>query len=253
MGTAATYLYAVTRRHAALDLPGARGVADEQLRMVDDDAELACVVGSVDLDEFGEAALARNLEDIAWLERVARRHDAVVRAVAEQTATVPLRLGVICHDDESARQALRDLGSRARELLERIEGREEWGLKLYAAPEAQAASPDPPPSGTAYLQRRKLALAERDQVAEQAQRDAEAIYGRLAEQAHAARRHRPQDQRLTGSPTPMVLNAAFLVDRTDRDAFRAVADELAVGRSADTFVVTGPWPPYSFASLEEEQ
>jgi hypothetical protein len=251
MGAAATYLYAVTRRGAPLQLAGTRGITDEPLRVVDE-AALACVVGSVDLDEFGEAALIRNLEDLAWLERVARRHDAVVREVAAQTATVPLRLAVICHDDESARHHLRDLGDRASQVLDRIEGREEWGLKLYAAPERQADSPDIPQSGTDYLQRRKQALAERDQVAEQARRDADAVYGRLAEYAHAARRYRPQDQRLTRAATPMMLNAAFLVDRAGHDDFRAAADELAAGRAPGAFVVTGPWPPYSFASLEEK-
>lgn len=251
MGAVATYLYAVTRRGVPLQLAGARGIADEPLRVLDE-AELACVVGSVDLDEFDEAALIRNLEDVAWLERVARRHDAVVREVAAQTATVPLRLAVICHGDDSARHRLRDLGNRAREVLDRIEGREEWGLKLYASPGPEAASPDVPQSGTAYLQRRKQALAEREQVAERARRDADAVYGRLAEYAHAARRHRLHDQRLTGAATPMMLNAAFLVDRAGRDTFRAVADEMAAKRAPGTFVVTGPWPPYSFASLEEE-
>lgn len=251
MGAAATYLYAVTRRGAPLELPDVQGVANEPLRVVYD-AELACVVGSVDLDEFGEAALARNLEDLAWLERVARRHDAVVRAVAASTATVPLRLAVICNDDDSARHRLRDLGHRARELLNRIEGREEWGVKLYAPPAPQAVSSEVPQSGTAYLQRRKQALSEREQVGERAHRDADDLYDKLAAHARDARRHRPQDQRLTGSPTPMVLNAAFLVDRADRDAFRAVADELAADRPPGTLVITGPWPPYSFASLEEQ-
>jgi hypothetical protein len=230
-----------------------RGVADEPLRIVEDE-DLACVVGSVPLDEFGEEALVRNLESLAWLERVARRHDAVVRAVAEQNAAVPLRLAVICSDDGSAQARVRTLGTRAVELLDRIEGREEWGVKLFAAvgPGEPGAVTDPPASGTAYLQRRRQALAEREGAATEARRDADVVYERLAGSAVAARRHRLQDQRLTGSALPMVLNAAFLVERAQRDAFRTVVDELADGREPDTFVLTGPWPPYSFASLEEE-
>jgi hypothetical protein len=50
----------------------------------------------------------------------------------------------------------------------------------------------------------------------------------------------------------MVLNAAFLVDRDVHADFHTLASELAAQRSPDSVVVTGPWPPYSFTSLEDE-
>lgn len=249
--SAATYLYAITRRDAAVDVGEVTGVDGEPVRvlLVDD---LACVVGSVRLDEFGEQALAQNLEDLGWLERVARSHDRVVRAVSEQTATVPLRLAVICRDDDSARDRVRALGRRPGELLDRVDGREEWGVKLFAHAVPTGDSPEPAASGTAYLQRRRQAVAEREDLAAAARRDADAVFERVAEQAYAAVRHRPQDQRLTGSAAPMVLNAAFLVDQKARAEFQAVTSELAAQRAPDALVVTGPWPPYSFASLEDE-
>jgi hypothetical protein len=249
--TVATYLYAITRGGTALDLLQTRGVDDEPVRLLDD-GELACAVGSVSLDEFGEDALTQNLEDLAWLERVARRHDGVVRAVAQRTATVPLRLAVICRDDESARTRLRALGRRAGELLDRVEGREEWGVKVFAGAVASEAQGTPAASGTAYLQRRRQAVAEREDVVAAARRDAEMVFERLAAHAHAAVRHRPQDQRLSGAAAPMVLNAAFLVDRDKIAEFQSVASEIAAERGPEALVVTGPWPPYSFASLEEE-
>lgn len=248
----ATYLYAITRAGAALDLQQTRGVDDEPVRLLDD-GDLACVVGSVGLDEFGEEALTQNLEDLGWLERVARRHDGVVRAVALRTATVPLRLAVICRDDESARARLRALGSRAGELLDRIDGREEWGVKMFASASASEAQATPAGSGTAYLQRRRKALADREDVMAAARRDADEVFERLAARAYAGVRHRPQDQRLSGAAAPMVLNAAFLVDRDKSAEFHSVTSELAARRGPDALVVTGPWPPYSFASLEEEE
>jgi hypothetical protein len=248
---AATYLYAVTRNDPSIGVSQLRGVDDEPVRLLGD-GRLACVVGSVNLDEFGEAALARNLEDLGWLETVARRHDAVVRALAERSATVPLRLAVICRDDESARERVRAVGARAGELLDRVEGCAEWGVKLFAAAPLDEQAATPAASGTAYLQRRRQALSERDESVDAARTDAAAVFERLAGRARAAVRHRPQDQRLTGVRAPMVLNAAFLVDRDAQAGFHAVASELAAQRPPDAFVITGPWPPYSFTALEDE-
>jgi hypothetical protein len=186
------------------------------------------------------------------LERTAREHDEIVQASARLTTTLPLRLATICTDDDSARDRLRRLGDRALALLDRLDGREEWGVKLFATaatapvPETAGAS-----SGTAYLQRRRQQMVQRDVAADTAVRAADEVYTRLAGVAVDARRHRPQDQRLTGAPLPMVLNAAFLVDRDRVDDFRAAVAEFAAARPPDSIALTGPWPPYSFAALEE--
>jgi Gas vesicle synthesis protein GvpL/GvpF. len=247
----ATYLYAIARSDAAGALPGLPGVGGAAVRALHD-GELICAVSDVDLDEFGEDALRRNLEDLGWLERIAREHDAVVRALAEQAATVPLRMATICRDDGSARDRLHAMRDGAEAVLAVLDGREEWGVKLYGsdrAPEPAVAAR--PASGTDYLRQRQQELADRTSAQDDAARDAEQVYGRLG--AFAARRcqHRPQDARLSGIAAPMVLNAAFLVDRERVAAFRAEAEELASQRPPDTLVVTGPWPAYSFVELED--
>jgi hypothetical protein len=77
-------------------------------------------------------------------------------------------------------------------------------------------------------------------------RVAEEMYEGLAELAAGACRHRPHDRRLTGDDRPMVLNAAFLVDRRQQRAFRSAVDLLSEAASDVAAVVTGPWPAYSF-------
>jgi hypothetical protein len=48
----------------------------------------------------------------------------------------------------------------------------------------------------------------------------------------------------------MLLNAAYLVDRDRVPQFRAAVESLAADRPDGAVVLTGPWPGYSFASLE---
>jgi hypothetical protein len=48
----------------------------------------------------------------------------------------------------------------------------------------------------------------------------------------------------------MVLNGAYLVDESAADVFAAAIEELRTqyGPCGFTFVLTGPWPAYSFSS-----
>jgi hypothetical protein len=78
----ATYLYAITSATGDLtlaDLKGLTGVGGGPVRSVVHE-DLLALVGTVPQEAFGEAALRRNLEDLAWLEATARAHHAVVDA-----------------------------------------------------------------------------------------------------------------------------------------------------------------------------
>jgi hypothetical protein len=248
-----TYLYALARADsAAVAAPDVPGVADAPIRTLTQD-DLGCFVSSVPATEFGAEALRTHLEDLAWLERTAREHDRAVQACAQLTTVAPLRLATIFADDESVLRRLAALRSSALDVLSQLDGREEWGLKMYAAVPVQDAAPadTQAPSGTAYLRRRQSEHAQRSALAEQAVRDAEAVFRTLADLAVRTRQHRPQDQRLTGDPRPMVLNAAFLIDRERVANFKDLVAAVADDRPSGSVVITGPWPAYSFATLDE--
>jgi hypothetical protein len=251
MTATATYLYALIRPVPDAELVGLRGVCGAPVRQLVE-AEVAGLVSTVELASFGEQALRTNLEDLGWLQRVAVEHDAVVNAGHAITTTAPLRLATVCADDAAVRARLQRLRERAGALLARLDGRAEWGVKLLGtAPHAVAAEPVGAVSGAAYLQQRRAALDERERAAATALRRADAVYERLLAHAIAGERHRPQDQRLTGLDRPMLLNAAFLVDRAASAQFRRQVDELAGGLPPGSLVLTGPWPPYSFVAWDE--
>lgn len=250
----ATYLYAVIRPLAPDALDDLTGISGGRVRTLERDG-IGCVVSTVALKEFGEQELAANLNDLSWLERVAREHDAVVRAAAQLTTTAPLRMATVCSDDAAALAKLAELGSSANAVLDRLDGRVEWGVKAFAA--AQAVRPAQVPvtagatSGAEYLRRRKQESLERQQADAVTGEQAAAVYAALAAESVAGRRHRPQDRQLTGIEEPMLLNAAFLVEHGDAQRFANAVDELAARYPALRLERTGPWPPYSFASLDE--
>lgn len=253
MSETGLYAYAITRA-AGADLSGERGIDDAPLRVVEVDG-LGVVVSEVDLDEFGEEGLRRNLEDLRWLESVAVAHDRVARLLAERAPTAPLRLATVFLGEDSLRARLSEWRHDAEDALDRIDGRSEWSVKVYVDPATVAAEPEEATTagsgaGRAYLMRRRAATQQREAAAAEDARVADEVHEALAAVAVAGRRLPPQDRQLAGHTGEMVLNGTYLVDDTAIGAFRAAVDRLAEAHPRVRVEVGGPWPPYSFAGLE---
>ena len=250
MADAVVYLYAVTDASAPEPTvnTGVDGAPVRRLVV----GGLAAVVSSVDAVRFSEESLRRSLEDLQWLEVTARAHHAVVDAAAEAGPVAPVRLATVYLDDERVRGLLTDRAAAFAGALDRVRGRVEWGVKGFAVPSDAPVEPEPGSGagpGASYLARR---LAERNRATrgqEAAFAAAEAAHRDLAAAAPASRRYPPQDPRLTGRREEMVLNAAYLADATSAAALRQVVERHAAGPVR--LELTGPWAPYSFATLEE--
>lgn len=256
MAEPARYLYAISRGLAGPQLKGETGLGDWPVEVVSHRG-LDAVVSTVDLAEFGEEALRRNLEDLAWLERVARRHDDVVHAVARRGPAAPLRLATICLGDDGVRRRLDEWHDAMTTVLDRIDGRSEWSVKVVlpsrSAPEPtgdSGASPDSPGSGAAYLMRKKRETELRATADQDAAAQADRVYDALGRASVAGRRLPPQDPRLSGHQGTMTLNAAFLVDDDASTAFTEAVAAASSELPDSALQVAGPWPPYSFATLD---
>lgn len=252
-GASSVYTYAVmlpSPGHEAR-AGGLRGVAGRRVRLVDASG-LVVAVSDVPAEEFTEDALKRRLEDLDWLERVARAHNAVVEALSAEAVVLPLRLATVHFDDDSLRVHMAEQRCAFAELLARLDGHVEWGVKVYATggseappapgPEAPGAGP-----GRAYLQRRRQQRRSREGAWEAAAGLGERIDRELAGVVADRRHHRPQSGQLSQGPGQNVVNAAYLVPRDRAEEFRARVEELAAGTAGVRVEVTGPWAPYSFA------
>lgn len=257
MSETGVYVYAITRGLAPSDLEHGRGIDDGPLRLVEHRG-LAAVVGPVDLEEFGEEGLRRNLEDLRWLEAVATAHDRVARLAAERAPTTPLRLATVFLTEDGVRDQLEQWHDAAEHALDRVEGRSEWSVKGYVDPagvpdEAQdEPARDGVGAGRAYLLKRRSAAQRQEQRAQETSESAARVHAALAEVSVAGRRLPAQDRRLTGHTGEMVLNGTYLVENDREDAFRGAVSALAEQNPQVRLEVAGPWPPYSFAMLEDQ-
>jgi len=230
------------------DLAGVHGAGVRLVRRGD----LGAVVSPVDAEEFEESSLATRLEDLSWLENLARSHNGVIDWLAQGAMVLPLRLLTVYRSEERIDDVLAVNESEFSEALDRLAGRVEWGVKVFAV-EAEAVEPsaEPPADesanpGRSYLRRKQAARQSQEQGWSHAAQFAAEIDGALSELAESRSQYRPQSAELSGTTEQNVLNVAYLVPSEDRERFVALVRELQVTRPRCRVELTGPWAPYSF-------
>ena len=260
----AIWVYGLADEGTVTALPGVAGVAGARVRLVAADG-LTALVSDVTLEEFGAQALRRNLEDLAWLEAVARAHHGVIDAAARRCTLLPMRLATVYSGEAAMVASLTAHAAELRAALDRLRSRTEWGVKAYVVPAARdaapgasraepaAGQPGDADSGLAYLRRRRDALSASRDSARSAAQGARAVHAELERDAVDSRLHPPQPAQLSGRPEPMVLNAAYLLDDDQAASFAAAVKALGERHPRLRLELTGPWPPYSFTARELER
>ncbi|MBI4317314.1 MAG: GvpL/GvpF family gas vesicle protein [Chloroflexi bacterium] len=258
------YLYGITRRTrpglAALGVgPGLDGGKPVQALAY---REVAAVVSPVRLAELGPEAVRAHLQDMAWLEAMVRGHERVAELVQQDHGILPARFGCVYGRADEVIAALERTYDTLAEQLDRLHGCDEWGVHAYAdraiverrvadeAPavrqfkeELAAARP-----GRAYFLQHKLAdlLAA---ATEQALSDlAQACYDHLSRLAVASQ---VGPRAGTVRVQAEILRAAFLVSRPQVKVFIEEVRFFAEAHAGLRCQYSGPWPPYSFARIEE--
>ena len=249
-----TYVYAITRGQEPDLVHGLTGIAGSAVRWIEV-AGLGALVSDVEEDEFGESALRRNLEDLDWLSATVRDHNRVVEAAADLLPVAPMGLATVYYDDGRVGERVAEQAGRFETVLDKVAGRTEWGVKAYAdisVDEARRGEPEGERPGAAYLRRVRDRKNTREQAKDEALRQAADVHAALDEVAEQSRAHPPQSRELAGYEGVMVLNGAYLVDDAREGILAEKLRELARDHPKLRLERTGPWPPYSFATLVED-
>ena len=258
-GDSGWWVYGVVAASDASRLPrGVAGVEPSTEIECIEQGELAALASPVPLADYDDERLREHLNDLAWVERTARAHEAVLDAALSSTTVVPLRLCTIYRDKAGVEGMLAADRDQLAEAVERLRGRSEWGVKVFAsrARLAEAVRLEDSEEGAGrsdaaqYLQRKRdeRELVERvDRLASACARE---CHSRLGEVAASARINPPQRPEAHGRDAEMVLNGVYLVAEEQRTALRAAVDELRAEYEPLGFELdpTGPWPPYNFVA-----
>jgi len=245
--TSALYAYGIVASDGAAP-PPVEGVGPGPLELVTA-GPVAAVVGPVDVAQFEGPALERNLATAGWLETVVLRHEQVVESLVGPEPVLPMRFGSIFSGRDALWAMLEGNGAALTELLQALRGRVELGVTVRgrpAPPTPQEASGDGAGTGRDYLRRRQAELSASRRAADNSAALADDIHRALAAAAEraavlASRRSDPD----------LVLTAAYLVRHESAADFCRNAEAVGAAHAPACAVeVTGPWPPYSFTSID---
>ena len=262
------YVYCVVG-DAGLSLPDSlSGVAEGHAVRLLADGDLAAVASQVPLSEFGEETLRESLGDVEWLERTARSHERVLDEVRARTTVIPMRLCTIYRSESSVGEMLARERQALTEALARLEGKTEWGLKVFVEPHAVEraakhasaelarleAELEDASAGGAYMRRKQLESLLREETDRLVDECVEDAHSRLSALAVEALRNPLQRQEASGQSGQMVLNGVYLLDDAASDEFHACVAALAeeYGPRGCDLQSTGPWPPYNFVKSSIE-
>jgi hypothetical protein len=173
-------------------------------------------------------------------------HAAVVRSVLDRTTPLPFRFGTIV-SEQQLQSYLSTHKAALEKKLDSLRGCVEMSVKiiwenseekqLETHDKTEAAAP-----GTSFL------AEKRRQIIGDEQRAAEAteISTGLRENLGGLIR----EEQVTIRPTErLVVAAAHLIERDKMTQYRKKAGETCQNRPELHFLLSGPWPPYSFANI----
>ena len=174
-------------------------------------------------------------------------HHEVVRSVTKQTTPLPARFGTLV-----TVQQLRNYVSTHRlaikAKLAQVRGRAEMNVRMIETITAEVSqeSKSELGPGTAFLlekrreiRREEASLAQKDQLSAWLREK----LGDLIKEEKIS---------VVPSQTLILAKADHLIERVDVQEYRTKMAKAIEERPEVRFMVSGPWPPYSFANIELE-
>ena len=189
------------------------------------------------------SVLVSDCETFAPTKENALIHAAVVRSVLGQTTPLPLRFGTVTTEQQLRSFVTTHKLALAKKLAH-VRGCVEMDVKvIWQRPGNNASQPDKAAGpGTAFLKEKQRELGGDERLAELSSLLREELGGLIKDESTGLR---PSDT--------SVLAAVFhLVESSNIQQYREKMAAVLQKRPDLHFMVSGPWPPYSFANIELE-
>ena len=176
-----------------------------------------------------------------------REHDRTIRRMAAITdAVLPLRFGSMVDGELELARRLEPAEAALQAALERVAGREQMTVRVYERQaRGEEGTPGAAPVAAADLGPGARYLVERRRAHESDPHRA-ALDAVLAAPASLIWAQRIESH---GSP-PLFATVHHLIDRGQGAAYAAALDAGTADLVDAAVTVSGPWPPYAFASGE---
>ncbi len=186
-------------------------------------------------------------------------HDRVNAVIVEEhdMTPVPMSFGTLFKTEEDVVEFLKDTYDALHDVLQKMKGKLEFGLKVNWNREEVIAELEREHEeirrlkaeilhnqrSSTYFARMQLGRLVEQALTEKSNAYVREIYEQLRESAIASRSNKPIGDK-------MIMNAAFLVERDKAEAFDQKLQEIERRYEGKLrFTRTGPWAPYNFVTI----
>lgn len=227
---------------------------------------LSAVVSQVPLEEFGEDTLKENIQDVKWLEKHIRTYDEITRLLFEQTTFIPVRFGTIYLNKERVKQGISSYKEQVIKLIDKLKGKMELGVKflldhkklqevlstndLEAADLSSKIQCETP--GKAHFLKKKLEVLLEKKSNDWSSDISHNLLNSLKGISNDIQLLSLQPREGTHK---MFLNVACLLPQDKLNWFKEMLQNIISQEKFNCIncEIVGPWPPYSFVRLENEE
>lgn len=184
-------------------------------------------------------------------------HEQVNEAVMREFTVLPMAFGALFRTEEDIIELMRGTYDALRDVLAKMEGKVEFGLKVNWDRDRVIAELEEEneeirhlkeqittrTTGSTYFARMQLGRLVETALTDQADAYIREVYSSLRDTAVASRANKPIGDK-------MIMNAAFLIEREREAEFDQKVKEIAAKYEGKlSFKYTGPWPPYNFVHI----
>jgi len=184
----------------------------------------------------------------------------------ERACVVPFKFATLFKSEDSLKSMLAERAGMLKETLRRLQGHEEWGVKIYCdmsrlrawlAQNAEILKIDSEigsaaPGRSFILRKKKEARLDTFTTAK-LNECGQASFDRLKTLSARTRINKLLPEEVTERKEDMILNAAFLIDKNKVKTFIETVGQLKAQQESNglSFDCTGPWPPFNFCDFSE--
>jgi hypothetical protein len=233
-----------------------------------DFGNLRVLVKYVSDGDFSEENLRKNFGDLDWVERHTREHVSIISTVMKNHTVVPFKFGTIFKTKQSLRDFIDKFHSQIMENLHELDGKEEWGVKLFcdytALPEyikqtceqviQMEREINESKPGKAFILKRKAEELIKNECHKELQEYGQLFFRQIESLSSKTRINPLLPKEVTGRDDEMILNIACLIQKDNigmmlKKTELLRQEFLKVGLLPD---VSGPWPPFSFITIKND-
>lgn len=256
------YVYCIVDKHPQIE----KNKLTSGLSVITVGGYYVCIK-SVSSEEFSEENLKKKFANIAWIKENEHNHIEMITTIMKNCMVIPFKFGTIFNTINSLEKFVDDYSSLLSENFETIKVKEEWSVKIYCDKkilgeqifelseevrklEQQILESSP---GKAFLLKRKKNELKESEVRRLMRINGQKCYEEYRNISYKIHLNNLLPQELTKREEDMVLNATFFVDKKNVMDFVHIANlqEEEYKSIGFLFDVTGPCPPFSFASIKE--